>query len=129
MSEESNARSKARTVLLTGATGFVGRHLDAALAETNWEVRRATRDRRKAAGPGWVYLDVEEASSIEPALEGCDAAIYLIHSIDETSDYPEREARSAEAFRLDPRGILEAVYTPVRSCAPDAFRRSSSVAV
>lgn len=112
MSEESNARSKARTVLLTGATGFVGRHLDAALAETNWEVRRATRDRRKAAGPGWVYLDVEEASSIEPALEGCDAAIYLIHSIDETSDYPEREARSAEAFRgaAERAGVRRIVY-------------------
>lgn len=99
MSKESNVRSKSRRVLLIGATGFVGRHLDAALAETNWEVRRATRDRSRADGPGWVYLDVEEASSIEPALEGYDAAIDLIHSIDNSSDYPEREARSAEAFR------------------------------
>ncbi len=112
MSQESNAKSKPRTVLLTGATGFVGRHLDVALAETDWDVRRATRDRGKASTPGWVYLDVEEASSIEPALEGCDAAIYLIHSIDDTSDYPEREASSAEAFReaAERVGVRRIVY-------------------
>ena len=84
MSKESNVRTKSRRVLLTGATGFVGRHLETALAETNWEVRRATRDRRRAAEPGWAYLDVEDASSIEPALEGCDAAIYLIHSTEDS---------------------------------------------
>jgi uncharacterized protein YbjT (DUF2867 family) len=59
-----------------------------------------------------VYLDVEDASSIEPALEGCDAAIYLIHSIDNSSDYPEREARSAEAFRdaAERAGVRRIVY-------------------
>ncbi|MBW2508335.1 MAG: NAD(P)H-binding protein, partial [Deltaproteobacteria bacterium] len=91
--------SAPRTLLLTGATGFVGRHLDAALEATNWNVRRATRDRSQATRPGWVHLDVEEFSTIEPALAGCDAAVYLIHSIDESDDYPEREARAAEAFR------------------------------
>lgn len=88
-----------RKLLLTGATGFVGRHLYAALLETDWQVRRATRDRAQAARPGWVYLDVEQPDSIGPALEGCEAAVYLIHSIDNTRDYPEREARSATAFR------------------------------
>ena len=112
MSKQSSVQTKSRRVLLTGATGFVGRHLEVALAETNWEVRRATRDRRRAAEPGWAYLDVEDASSIEPALEGCDAAIYLIHSIDNTSDYPEREARSAEAFRdaAERAGVQRIIY-------------------
>jgi uncharacterized protein YbjT (DUF2867 family) len=35
---------KPRKLLLTGATGFVGRHLDVALAETDWEVVRGTRN-------------------------------------------------------------------------------------
>ncbi len=101
-----------RRVLLTGATGFVGRHLDVALAETDWEVIRATRDRDKASRPGWTYLDVEKADSIGPALEGCDAAVYLIHSIDDTSDYPEREARSAQAFleAAEAQGVQRIVY-------------------
>ena len=105
-------RERSRTLLLTGATGFVGRHLDAALAETDWKVRRATRDRKKAAEPGWVYLDVEQPESIGPALQGCDAAVYLIHSIDASDDYPEREARSAEAFlsAAEDAGVKRIVY-------------------
>lgn len=91
-------RTTSKTVLLTGATGFVGRHLDAALADSSWAVRRATRNRAKASEAGWVHLDVEDEATILPALEGCDAAIYLIHSIDDSDDYPEREARAAEAF-------------------------------
>ena len=53
-----------KTVLLTGATGFVGRHLDAALAETSWSVRRATRNREKSSEDGWVRLDVEDSATI-----------------------------------------------------------------
>lgn len=98
--------------MLTGATGFVGRHLDAALVETDWNVRRATRNREKAAQPGWVHLDVEQPATIKPALHGCDSAIYLIHSIDDSSDYPEREAKSAEAFRAaaERAGVKRIVY-------------------
>ncbi len=101
-----------KRLLLTGATGFVGRHLDAALAETDWEAVRATRNRAKASRPGWTYLDVEDASSIEPAMAGCDAAVYLIHSIDDSSDYPEREACSARAFleTAEAQGIRRIVY-------------------
>lgn len=92
----ASARKK---LLLTGATGFVGRHLDLALTETEWEVVRATRNRERSSEPGWVYLDVEEPPSIEPALKGCDAAVYLVHCIDSSRDYPEREARCAHSFR------------------------------
>jgi uncharacterized protein YbjT (DUF2867 family) len=105
-------QSASRTLLLTGATGFVGRHLDAALQATDWKVRRATRNREKAEQPGWVHLDVEQPETIEPALEGSDAAVYLIHSIDDSDDYPEREARAAEAFRsaAERAGVRRIVY-------------------
>lgn len=101
-----------RKLLLTGATGFVGRHLDLALTETDWEVVRATRNRERSSAPGWTYLDVEDRSSIEPALEGCDAAVYLVHCIDDSRDYPEREARCAHAFReaVTNVGIARVVY-------------------
>ena len=101
-----------RKLLLTGATGFVGRHLDAALAETGWEVVRATRDPIKASRAGWVYLDVDDPRSIGPAIAGCDAAVYLIHSIDDSDDYPEREARGAEAFldSAEREGVRRIVY-------------------
>lgn len=109
MTEDQQAPRK---VLLTGATGFVGRHLDAALEETSWVVVRTTRNSNKALAPGWVYLDVEKPSSIPPAIEGCDAAVYLIHSIDDSADYPEREARAALAFRraAEAAGVRRIVY-------------------
>ena len=72
-------QTTSRRLLLTGATGFVGRHLDAALSETSWDVVRATRNPKLASQPGWVYLDVADPSSIDPAIAGCDAAVYLIH--------------------------------------------------
>ena len=105
-------QTASRTLLLTGATGFVGRHLDAALEETDWTVRRATRNRVRASQAGWVHLDVEQPATIEPALQGCEAAVYLIHSIDDSDDYPEREARAAEAFRTaaERAGVRRIVY-------------------
>jgi uncharacterized protein YbjT (DUF2867 family) len=98
--------------LLTGATGFVGSHLAAALEVTDWRVRRGTRDRARAKTPGWVYLDVEDTSSLAPALRDCDAAVYLIHSIDDSDDYPEREARAATAFAdaAQREGVRRIVY-------------------
>ncbi|MGB5348835.1 MAG: NAD(P)H-binding protein [Polyangiales bacterium] len=105
-------QAKTPRLLLTGATGFVGRHLAAALAGTGWDVVCATRDPKTASQPGWVYLDVSDPSSIEPAIAGCDAAVYLIHSIDDTKDYPAREARGAEAFlaAAERAGVRRIVY-------------------
>ncbi len=105
-------QTKSRRLLLTGATGFVGRHLDAALAETSWDVVRATRNPKMASQPGWVYLDVSDPSSIGPAIAGCDAAVYLIHSIDDSKDYPAREASGAKAFlaAAERAGVHRIVY-------------------
>lgn len=112
MPGSATSASAPRTVLLTGATGFVGRHLDAALEVTNWTARRATRNRARASEPGWVHLDVEDETTLAPSLEGCDAAVYLIHSIDDSPDYPDREARSAEAFlaAAEQAGVRRIVY-------------------
>lgn len=101
-----------KTLLLTGATGFVGSHLDAALQGSDWKARRATRNRARASAPGWVHLDVENEATLAPALRGCSAAVYLIHSIDDSEDYPEREARSAQAFldAADREGVRRIVY-------------------
>lgn len=55
---------------------------------------------------------MSDPSSIEPAIAGCDAAVYLIHSIDDTKDYPAREARGAEAFlaAAERAGVRRIVY-------------------
>jgi uncharacterized protein YbjT (DUF2867 family)/membrane protease YdiL (CAAX protease family) len=93
------------TVLVTGATGFVGRHLVDALGAAGYDVRCATRApaRARARDPAatWVELDLDRPATLAPALAGCDAAVFLVHAMGPEhagTDYPERERASAEAF-------------------------------
>jgi len=92
------------TILLTGATGFVGSHLRIALHAAGHTIRCATRspDKARAKAPelSWVAADLMRPETLAPALAGCDAAIFLVHSMGtgHEDDYPQREKESAEAF-------------------------------
>jgi uncharacterized protein YbjT (DUF2867 family) len=84
------------TVLVTGATGFIGRRLVPALLDAGHEVRAMTRHPETYDGPGEpVGADVMDADSLRPALEGVDVAVYLVHSLDD----PDFERKDAEAAR------------------------------
>ncbi|MGF1464870.1 MAG: NAD(P)H-binding protein [Sandaracinaceae bacterium] len=105
--------------LLTGATGFVGRILYPALVATGHEVRSTARSPSRAradcAGEPerpWVRLDLDEPSTLAPALDGCATAYFLIHGLGEGDDYPEREAKGAEAFlrAAEGAGVERIVY-------------------
>lgn len=92
-------------VLITGATGFVGRALSAALAAEGLPVRCAARapedGRRLLPAAEWVRLDLLDLATIEPALAGCRAAYYLVHSMaDRSADYARRELAAADAFAV-----------------------------
>lgn len=73
------------TVLLTGATGFVGRHLIQPLQHAGWRVVGAARHpneaRARAPRLPWVACDLAKPETLEPALQGCDAALYLVHGL------------------------------------------------
>ena len=91
-----------RTILLTGATGFVGGAVLPALAQAGWRVRCLTRDaaraRRRSPELDWIEGDVADAASCVRALEGCSAALYLVHGIGEGRDYHAREVAAAATF-------------------------------
>jgi uncharacterized protein YbjT (DUF2867 family) len=89
-------------ILVAGATGFVGRRLSAALDDGGHEVMAGTRDPGRYRGTGEpVALDVGDRASVEAALDGCDAAYYLVHSMagaGSGSDFEERDRAAATAF-------------------------------
>ncbi|MBW8767102.1 MAG: NAD(P)H-binding protein [Geodermatophilales bacterium] len=85
-------------ILVTGASGFVGSRLVAALDGEGHEVRAMTRRPGRYEGAGRpIAGDVGEERSLREALEGCEAAYYLVHSLDHP-DFERKDADAARAF-------------------------------
>ncbi|HKI91620.1 MAG TPA: NAD-dependent epimerase/dehydratase family protein [Gaiellaceae bacterium] len=71
------------TVLVTGATGFVGAHVVHALRARDVPVRALVRDRGRAGrlaawGVELVEGDVTDAGSLQAACAGADAVVHLV---------------------------------------------------
>jgi uncharacterized protein YbjT (DUF2867 family) len=97
------ADSESPTIALTGASGFVGRTLIPALGAGGGQLRCISRhpDRIRGPLPGnavRVRADLLDRASTAQALRGADVAYYLVHSLDERSDFPDLEARMARCF-------------------------------
>ncbi|HEX5568870.1 MAG TPA: NAD(P)H-binding protein, partial [Streptomyces sp.] len=99
-------------VLVTGASGFVGRRLTRALVEEGRDVRAMTRHPEAYDGPGRPrHGDVHDPASLGEALAGCSAAYYLVHSLD-SPDFQRLDAEAAAAFgqAAAEAGVQQIVY-------------------
>ena len=85
-------------VLVAGASGFVGRRLCRELVAAGHEVSAMTRHPDRYAGGGTaVHGDVHEPGSLVQAVRGCEAAYYLVHSL-EAKDFQRLDAEAARSF-------------------------------
>jgi uncharacterized protein YbjT (DUF2867 family) len=95
------------SILMTGATGFVGGRLAQHLSDDGDQVRCMVRDpssekAQKLASAGFALHqgDVLDVDSLRGAGRDIDVAYYLIHSMGRggSSDFSERERRAATDF-------------------------------
>ncbi len=93
-----------QTVLLTGATGYIGRRLKHKLLEDrNVELRLLVRHSGALSETVREQTQVFEGSTfdldiLDKAMQGVETAYYLIHSLGH-DDYAERDRISAKNFR------------------------------
>lgn len=103
----TSAPERHSTILVTGASGYIGGRLVPRLLEAGYRVRCLARAPRKLADRPWsahprveiVQGDAEVADDVRAALRGCTAAYYLIHSMMVAgSEYSERDRQLAAIF-------------------------------
>jgi len=93
-------------ILLTGATGYIGRRLLPILVEKGLYVVCLVRDAERFSPPNAIvdHLEVIEGDlldedSLRRIPEDIDAAYYLVHSMASASNYQQLERESAGNFR------------------------------
>jgi uncharacterized protein YbjT (DUF2867 family) len=93
-------------ILLTGASGYIGKRLLPVLVESGHEVICSVRDVNRFNPPESlksrieiVQADLLDKTSLENIPKDIDGAFYLVHSMSASSDYQLLEQESAINFR------------------------------
>jgi uncharacterized protein YbjT (DUF2867 family) len=106
------------TVLVTGATGYIGGRLVGRLLNAGYKVRTVVRDPSRLQGRPWadyvevVQGDVLNEDTLPAAMAGVDAAYYLIHSMGGGADFHYRDLLAAHNFGVAAReaGLRRIIY-------------------
>ena len=104
-------------ILILGATGYVGSRLVPHLLERGHEVLAASSSHPDPERFGWdprvraIRCDVTDPIAVDAAVEGVDAVVYLVHSLNR-ADFTDRDRRGAEvvASAIERSGVRRVVY-------------------
>ena len=104
-------------ILVTGASGYIGGRLVAALVGAGRRIRCVTRRPELSAGrfgsgTEVVAGDMLDTDSMRRAMAGVDLAYYLVHSLGSRGHFEEEEERAARSFVDAARqaGVRRIVY-------------------
>ena len=106
-------------ILLTGATGYIGKRLLPILIENGNHVVCCVRDLKRFNPPlsllpfiEVIQLDLLDADTLNQIPNDIDVAYYLVHSMSSSSDYEILERQSAINFRqaLDKTLAKQVIY-------------------
>ncbi len=106
-------------ILLTGATGYIGKRLLPVLAEAGHEIVCCVRDSARFNYPesikqkvSVIEVDFLDEKTLERVPKDIDAAYYLIHSMASSTDYKSLEHISAINFKksLEDSNIKHVIY-------------------
>ncbi len=92
------------SILVTGATGYIGGLLVPELLRRGHRVRVLAREPVRLQGRDWLPQvevaqgDVRNAAGLAEALAGVDVAYYLIHSLLDGGSFATRDVKAAEDF-------------------------------
>lgn len=111
--------SSPSTILVTGATGYVGGRLVPCLLRKGYTVRCFARDADRLQDQPWgdavevVEGDALEADTVPPAMHNVDAVYYLIHSLGAGEDtFADRDRKAATNVRTaaEEAGVDRIIY-------------------
>ena len=128
-----------KTVLVTGANGFVGKHLCDFLRVRNYRVRSAVRALASAGSPEDEEVvqigNIDEKTDWREALDGADAVVHLAaraHVLDESAADPLAEFRKVNtagterlALQAADAGVARLIYISSVKAAADMTKRPS----
>jgi uncharacterized protein YbjT (DUF2867 family) len=107
--------SKPRLVLVTGATGFIGKLLRARLLEEGFKVRCLVRNSASSVQDGveTVQGDLLDPATLGRVMEGIDTAYYLVHSMSGgRAGFERRDRDAAKNFvaAANNAGVRRVIY-------------------